>query len=170
MIKFLQKQNSTKNVSMIDNHLVLSLTDLESPIIWRMSLEEIGSAVFSIKSTKTKTSLILKKSDKTTEEIAIFKDKESASEILSSISDILMRKESHQSGTGKKTITTSKKEASKWLIALLLVVIVVGLYYYLMTLMPQRSNDLTSNTTTSSVPSAGRTGQAIDADEFLRGL
>lgn len=169
MIKFLQKQNNNKNVSMIDNHLVLSLTDIDDPIIWRMSLEELGSAVFSIKNTKTKTALILKKSDKTTEEIAVFKNKEHAAEILSSISTILTQKETHK-GASHKSTSTPKKEASKWLIALLLVVIIIALYYYLMTLMPQRSNDLTSSTTTSSTNTGGGTGQPIDADEFLRGL
>ncbi len=170
-MKFLQKQTGHKNVSMIDGHLVLSLTELDDPIIWRMSLEEIGSAIFSIKNTKTKTSLILKKSDKTTEEIAVFKDRDMAAEILSSISDLLTQKKTSQNSGGNQTITTPKKEASKWFIALFLVIIIIALYYYLITLMPQRNNDSNPTpSTTSSAPSGGGTGQPIDADEFLRGL
>lgn len=185
MINFLKTNNteepSGNTVSVANDHLVISLTDTDSPTIWRMSLDDIGSSVFSIKKEKTKSKLILKqkdgsKSDKE-EVIASFKDHDEATSILSDISNNLLnpKKSKFSSNSNAKQTTQSTTDDSvekkKWGIALLLVFVIIGLYIYLTTLMPENMSVGTQTTQQSTGnTSQGSTGQVIDADEFLKGL
>jgi len=182
MINFLKTSNteepSGNNVSVANDHLVISLTDTDSPTIWRMSLDDIGSSVFSIKKEKTKSKLILKQKEEKEEIIASFKDHTEATAILSEISNNLLNpKKSIFSSNGNSKDSALKKsqddsvEKKKWGIALILVFVIIGLYIYLTTLMPENMS-LETQTTQQSTgnTSQGSTGQVIDADEFLKGL
>lgn len=179
MIKFLKTETTEENnngniVSVIDKHLVLSLTKTEEPIIWRMSLDDIGTAVFSIKKGKEKSTLILKQKDGKEEIIATFAEPEEAAKILSSISHCLLNPKKSKIALTLQNNQNNKKqndnsEKRNWGIALILVIIIIGLYLYLMSLMPE--NIITQNQSNTNTETEQRTtGQPLDADEFLKGL
>jgi thiol:disulfide interchange protein len=181
MINFLKEKEEEKDnnntVSVIDNYLVLSITNTDTPVIWRMALDEIGTAVFSIKNEKTKSKLILKQKDGKEESISSFKNKEEAAEILSSISNSLLKPKESKSGKKLKTQTIPEEakdntEKKKWGIALILAFLIIGLYIYLTSLIPE--NMIITDPAVSSGATSGtaetRTGQPMSADEFLKGL
>lgn len=175
-----QETEETENVSVIDNNLVISLMKTENPVIWRMPLDEIGTAVFSIKKDKKKSTLILKRKDNSEEIIATFNNTEDATKILNSISHHLLNpshsKPQRTWKTVNKTINektndNNKTESMKWVGALLFALVVIGLYAYLMSIMPEQIGGPNAiNAQTSAETPSSQTGQPISADEFLKGL
>lgn len=174
-----KKDTPSKSVSVTDNHLVLSLTHTENPVIWRMALDEIGTAVFSIKKGKNKSELILKQKKGSEEIIASFDQEQEALEVLSDISKKLINPQeknksgkSNASNQNSQTETDKKTEAAKWGIALILVFIIIGLYWYLTSLIPQQVSDINQATASGTETSSPQTttGAPVSADEYLKGL
>lgn len=183
-------QLSTSSAEVIDNHLVLSFPEAIEPIVWRMSLDKIGSASFEVKqdSNSEQTKLILKPKKGTTEIIACFSTKKEAVEALMVSSKALQHSsstppsshqekvivqnsqdpnESHETVVIKKTSPTSEKQ--KWFIALLGALIVIGLYYYLISLIPETIQDFNNPASATSISSnpTESTGVPVSADDFL---
>lgn len=179
MINFLKDKNTEEHaqntVSVVNNHLVISLTKTDNPTIWRMDLDDIGNSVFSIKKDKTKSKLVIKQNNEKEESVASFKDHEEATKLLNDISNSLLTpKKSHLLGNNNSSNSTKNEtlEKKKWGVALILVFVIIGLYIYLMTLMPENLNSgvQTTQQNTGNNGTQGSTGQVIDADEFLKGL
>ncbi len=180
------KKPLTSSAEVVDNHLILSLTNANEPIVWRMALDKIGTASFEIKEIKTSGhhKLILKPKKGTAETIATFEIKNDALEALIQASDA-MQKPAHSNknlNTNEQKINIvaagptsqkNKQSKSKWLWLLLGLLIVIGLYSYLMSLMPSRIQDLGNTQTTNSAPvtpSNLQSGVPMSADDFLNNM
>jgi len=168
--------------SVSDGYLVLSLPHAIEPVIWRQSLEKIGSATFEVKQGKDDSyELTLKKTKTTSEAIASFDKKDDAIEALTAASNALHSKKSVKTTkvkekTAKKSSDveelpkTESGEGQKWLIAVLAAIIVIGLYFYLTTLIPERNIGIgtTNNAVTNAQPNnPNQTGVPVSADDFL---
>lgn len=166
------KNQELKSVILKDNHLILSLTNIEDPILWRMSLTDIGTAVFTIKKDKKKSKLILKQKNGIEEIIASLDDYDHAKNILSKISEILIEPKQSKISFFKSGADENieKIESKKWLIALFLVFIIIGLYWYLLSLIPENISGPNQVTAEINSSSQQNTGQPVSADEFLKGL
>ena len=172
------------SAEVIDKHLILSLPNAIDPIIWRMSLDKIGTASFEIKQTKANDNykLVLKPKKGTAETIATFNVKDKALEALLNASDALQTPEPagvvQYSKTNKEynannTTNTEKKGTHKWLYLFIGFLAVIALYSYMSSLAPKENKNFgTTNQakiTSNSTPQE-QTGVAVSADDFLNGL
>ena len=187
--KLISNTSSTAEIS--DNHLVLSLPEAIDPIVWRMSLDKIGTAAFEVKPLKDsdEAKLVLKPKKGTAEVIANFKTKDQAVSALMIASKALQNGPSQKTTLNEKVIVnkstdseashetviinnSDSKEKQKWVIAILGALLVLGLYYYLTTLMPHsaQSFDSATNSLNSTLNPTEATGVPVSADDFLGGL
>jgi len=180
MVKKNSNSTQTNTASVKDGHLILSLPEADSPILWRKDLKEIGSATFQIKKEKDLFSLILKKQKGTTEKISSFDNKELAVTALNIASQALLDGETASPAATSKKRTANetaaapkKKGFPKWLIILLILIGIIALYIYSLSQMPNRivMNDAaTPQSNTSNVaPAQNTTGVPMSADDFLNG-
>ena len=166
----MKRKNSkplTSSAEVVDNHLILSLTNAIEPIVWRMALDKIGTASFEIKEIKTSGNhkLVLKPKKGTAETIATFEQKDDALTALIQASDA-MQKPNNVNKTSKsneqkiniitpEAINSSTKQSSKkWLWLLLGLFIVIGLYSYLVNSMPNRVSNIGSTQTATTAPTS----------------
>ena len=183
--------SSSASADVIDGYLVLSFPNSLDPIVWRMSLDKIGTASFEVKQTKNseETKLILKPQKGTAEIIAPFANKQEAVDALMLASKALQEspttiqkkqkvtvQSADQENQSHETVIVRSKssgnEKQKWLIAILGAFIVIGLYLYLISLIPgetQSFNNTASVNTSVQNPSEA-TGVPVSADDFLNGL
>ncbi len=181
---------SSSSAEVNDNHLVLSFPDAKEPVIWRMALKDIGTAVFEVKQDKDgeQSKLVLKPKKGTAEIIAAFHTKKEAVDALVMASKALQQGHSQNSAVEQKKVVVqsaktandshetviinpvrNKSEAHKWLIALLGAGLVIGLYYYLTTLIPVDVNTGNMEASVTSAPTdpSEATGVPVSADAFL---
>lgn len=180
---------SSSSAEVNDNHLVLSFPDAKEPVIWRMALKDIGTAIFEVKQDKDgeQAKLVLKPKKGTAEIIAAFHTKKDAVDALVMASKALQHGHNQDMHEQKKVIvqsaktandshetviinpTGNKSEAHKWLIALIGAGLVIGLYYYLTTLIPVDTNTGNIEAVATSTPAdpAEATGVPVSADAFL---
>ncbi len=179
------------SAEVVDNHLVLSFPEAVDPIVWRMSLDKIGTASFEVKqdSDSDQTKLILKPKKGTTEIIASFATKKEAVDALMIASKALQQTGANTQTTQKKTIiqpsqeennshetviinsTNTTTEKQKWFLALIGAFIVLGLYYYLTSLIPETVQNFGSSATSSvSSNPTEASGVPVSADDFLSGF
>jgi len=187
--KLLSKTKSAAEIA--DNHLVLSLPEAIEPVVWRMSLDKIGTASFEVKPLKDseKAKLILKPKKGAAEIIANFETKDEAVNALMIASKALQSGASQSAKQQEKVIVkasgdseashetvvinnTNNKEKQKWAIAVLGAILVLGLYYYLTTLIPNSAQGFESsnNSFNSTLNPTDATGVPVSADDFLNGL
>ena len=177
-----KQNNNGLAASVSEGYLVLSLPHAIEPVVWRQSLEKIGSALFEIKSGKEDTfNLVLKKTKTTSDIIASFEDKEDAIDALNAASNALHSKKTvrmnapipkanNNNHDNKESSQSFSGEGQKWLVALLAAIIVIGMYYYLTTLMPERNFGASVSTATQAGASSdnpNQTGVPVSADDFL---
>lgn len=183
--------NTPSAAEISDDHLILSFPEAVEPVVWRMSLDKIGTASFEVKPLKDsdQAKLVLKPKKGTAEIIANFETKDQA------VNALMIASKALQTGSSQKTTlkeqvvinksadseashetviisNTSSKEKQKWAIAVLGALIVLGLYYYLTTLMPNsaQSFDSSTNSLNTSLNPTEATGVPVSADDFLGGL
>lgn len=186
---------SSASAEVVDNHLVLAFPEALEPIVWRMSLEKIGSAAFEVKqdSDSDQTKLVLKPKKGTAEIIAPFATKKEAVDALMIASKALQHtginntkpvqkkttvQNSQQPNNSHETVIVTSSSATtekqKWVIALIGAFLVIGLYYYLTTLIPETVQDLgttASSTVTPPISNPTQTsGVPVSADDFLGGF
>lgn len=172
-----KKQNNI-SATVADDHLVLSLPNATEPVIWRKSLDQIGSATFEVKKASKEElyNLTLKKTKTTSETIASFSDKEDAVAALNAASNAF-----HAGPAAAKPSANQnepqKGGRKKWLYALLALGIVIGLYMYMISLIPSQTVFTDGTGTTTNAPAAARgpvtpesTGVPVSADDFLNSL
>lgn len=177
----LNKKELTSSAKVVDKHLILSLPNAVEPVIWRMSLDKIGTASFEIASTKNSTvcKLVLKPKKGTAETIAKFNQKDESLEALIKASEALQSSE-HADTTKSKIATENKAAPSnkektnhKWLYLFIGFLAVIGLYAYMSSLMPKKINDFgqtkQTNTAFGNAPKT-ETGVPLSADDFLNGM
>jgi len=171
------KSNSKMTATVADDHLVLSFPNAVEPIVWRKSLDKIGSATFEVKqeAKKKNYNLTLKKTKTTSEIIASFETKEEAINALNGASDALHgRSKKSNSNQSPESGEGSSNEAKKWIFALLAAAVVVGLYYYMTTLIPAIPQEIGGGNTqaaTSQGPvTPDATGVPVSADDFLNSM
>ncbi|MEM9470078.1 MAG: hypothetical protein AAF988_07935 [Pseudomonadota bacterium] len=176
-----KQNNNGLAASVSEGYLVLSLPHAIEPVVWRQSLEKIGSALFEIKSGKDDAfNLVLKKTKTTSDIIASFEDKEEAIDALNAASNALHSKKTvrinkpapktNNDQNDEASPKSSSNEGQKWLVALLAAIIVIGMYYYLTTLMPDRTFGVGVNTAAQAGASSSnpnQTGVPVSADDFL---
>lgn len=184
----------TASANVVGGYLVLSLPNALEPVVWRMALDKIGTAMFEVKqnSDSATAKLILKPKKGVAEIIAPFENKKEAVEALMIASAALQKAESYAeplpvekiSARASKNISDRRAtyvespkntgtEAQKWFLALIGVFLVIGLYYYLTTLMPERINGFDNAAAPAGMAASApqeATGVPVSADEFLNGL
>ena len=174
-----KKQNDI-SATVANNYLVLSLPNAVEPVIWRKSLDEIGSTTFEVKKATKKDlyNLTLKKTKTTSETIASFDEKNDAIDALNAASDAF-----HNRGLSKSintnTANQNEKQSSgggtKWIYAIIALFIVIGLYIYMNSLIPEQ-NTFENNSASTAAPNtspaspAAETGVPVSADDFLNSL
>jgi len=154
----------------VNNHLILSLPHALSPVVWRMSLDKIGTASFEIKEDKKKNAfaLVIKYDNKKTETIAALPSQQDALDSLIAASAAMQAGEANDRKSTKKSSPIKQDiEPQKWVVALLAVIIIGGLYFYLTTLMPSEMDPAAD--IDRSAQSSSTTGVPLSADEFLQG-
>lgn len=184
-----QKQEITSSAEVVDKHLILSLPNAVEPIIWRMSLDKIGTASFEIKHVKASDTykLTLKPAKGAAETIAPFDNKEDALTALMNASDALLKPEQSnpapanievqpyiQTQAGVQPVQMQKARSYKWLYLFLGLLVVIGLYSYMTSLTPITDKNFGAQTGTTTAgtpnPAAAETGVPLSADDFLSGM
>lgn len=171
-------KNSHERVKIIDNKLILSLTDAEMPVVWQLDLEDAQSAGFTVEEDKRKKkfALLLKKSDGAAEEIALYKNKDDAVEILMETSDALQSAQGNGGGNAAVANSNSSAKGSSdnigALLALSLIIILIAVW-----MLSASGNfaQIDGNfagadlATTSNTPADARdsSGVPVSADDFL---
>lgn len=190
-LKKLMGLNPAK-AEVVDGHLILSLPHAKEPVVWRMALDQIGTAAFEVKHDDATgaTKLILKPKKGTAEIIAPFENKDEAVDALMVASNAMQTARpqhttimttSHDSENGKSSekiqtryqdSSNENKDSQKWVIALFGAIVVVGLYFYLTTLMPETVVGFENQNTGAPIATAPQqsTGVPVSADDFLGGL
>lgn len=185
-------QSNLASAEVVDNHLILSLPHAKEPVVWRMSLEKIGTAAFEVKEDAESASakLVLKPKKGTAEIIAPFNTKKEAVDALMSASSALQSASytapksapvnpdnnkpevNNRFNEAPMVPSNDDKEARKWFLALFAAILVVGLYYYLTTLIPNTMVGLedASQQSSASAPSQQSSGVPMSADDFLGGF
>jgi len=182
-MKLKNKKPLASSAEVVENHLILSLTNAKEPIVWRMALDKIGTASFEIKEIKTSGNhkLVLKPKKGNAETIATFEAQEDALTALIQASDAMQKpaNTNKASKTNEQKINiitpdaSKTKKGGKWLWLLLGLFIVIGLYSYLMSLMPNRVQNFGGAQTTNSAPASPsglQSGVPMSADDFLNNL
>ncbi len=187
-----KKLNSQSTAEVVDNHLILSAPNAIDPVMWRMSLEKIGTAAFEVKSDNDteKFKLLLKPKKGTAEIIAVFSSKEEAVEALIASSNAMQSAINLNASSSKSTIASDiadhksqnnahitsnaprKQGSGRWFIVLMGLVIVSGLYFYLNTLMPTTTaiGQSTSQSSNIITDPSQTIGKPVSADDFLNSL
>ncbi|MEM7618126.1 MAG: hypothetical protein AAF244_01955 [Pseudomonadota bacterium] len=172
-----KKQNNI-SASVADEHLVLSLPNATEPVIWRKSLDQIGSASFEVKKASKEElyNLTLKKTKTTSETIASFTNKEDAVDALNAASNAFHAGPVTPKVSANQNDSNPKGGRRKWLYALLALGIVIGLYMYMISLIPDQTIFTDSAGTSTSTPESRgpitpeSTGVPVSADDFLDSL
>ena len=173
-----QTDKITSSVKIIDGKLILSLPDAKEPVVWQMDLKQANSSAFTVKEDKKAKAfnLVLKAEGGTTEDIAPFDDKKSATSLLMEISDALQNAHGNINNNGEKqaaTTTASTNEKSDKLGAILAIILVLSMLFIWMmsSSVPNKlagqnsANAWQSNTSYSNPQEAA--GVAVSADDFL---
>ncbi len=187
-MNFLNKKNdNVTTANVVDNHLILSIPNAETPVLWRMELKKTGAASFEVKEDKNGSYLLVVKPTKTTSEtIAPFEDKQDAIDALMAASNALQNAPtdattvsvgSNTKPTKKQVknntanVTNDNKAGSTWLIIILGTAVTIGLFAYLSGKAPQDTtlNAQTISSIQKSSPQTA-TGVPVSADDFLKGL
>lgn len=185
MTKAKKQSTSTlqSSIKIVDGKLILSLPNAQTPVVWQMDLESAQSAAFTVQENKkAKTfSLILKKENGETDEIAPFEDKETAIAVLMETSEALQSAHgqiktsaaTQQSNQQQPAAANSNAQGSDKLGAFLaacLVLVLIGVWM-ISSSVPNKiagtngvSTAGTSNANASPRQSAG---VAVSADDFL---
>lgn len=181
-MKSKKKEPLTSSSEVVENHLVLSLTNAIDPIVWRIAFDKVGTASFEIKEIKTSGhhKLVLKPHKETAETIAVFEEREDALTALIQASDAM------QKPAKTCTVTTAKpqeanniiaadssKKSKKWLWLFLGLITLIALYGYLVNLMPNRTANFGSAQTTASSSAKSNNAQSgvpMSADDFLNNM
>ena len=178
-----KKGNNQVSATVADNHLVLSLPNAVEPIIWRKSLDKIGSATFEVKKSTTKGqyNLTLKKTKTTSETIAKFDNKDDAFAALNAASEAFHG--NNITPKAQRSVNTNQQQVEyhapkdsggkKWLLVLIAALLVIGLYIYMGKIMPTQqiiTNTSSTPATNSSVPAADTTGVPVSADDFFNSV
>lgn len=189
-----QKHNNTPSseASVIDNYLVLSFPHAVEPVIWRMALDEIGTATLEVKkeARSENYALILKKTKTSQVKIAILETRDEAVEALQTASNALLNKQTPSplarkekpvvsaiaQENSKEILDNIRKErtkpSKKWVYLGIAALFVILLYSYLGSLIPEQANGFNAETSTTASPlstPAQKTGVALDADDFFSG-
>ena len=182
-----QKNVRQSSAEVIDDHLILSLTNAVEPVVWRMELNKIGTASFEIKEIKASGNhkLVLKPKKGTAETIATFETKDEALVALTQASTALQNPVQNTPTNTEQKInvitptiastneTNAPKSKNKWLWLFLGFLVVIGLYSYLMSMVPNRINNFgsapTTNSSTNAPSSDNRApaGVPLSADDLL---
>lgn len=181
-----QNQNNSVTATVADDHLVLSLPNAIEPIIWRKSLEKIGSAIFEVKKAAGKETfnLTLKKTKASSEIIASFDNKDDAVTALNAASNAFHGRGTSHNTAISSTITPATVPAQsqgqqnpdnngqKWILAAIAAAIVIGLYIYMMNTMPVPNviGDTQTMATSQGPVTPDLTGVPVSADDFLSGM
>ncbi len=181
-----KKQNNQVSATVADDYLILSLPNAVEPIIWRKSLEKIGSTTFEVKkvANKDQYNLTLQKTKTTSEKIATFDNKEDALLALNAASEAFhghskapnLSKQTDNISAQSLQATPQKASSNKWLWLFIATIAVVGLYAYMGKLIPNTT--ITGETTTMTATSASTaptsaaesTGVPVSADDFFNGV
>lgn len=178
------KKQMISSAEVVDKHLILSLPNAIEPIIWRMSLDKIGTASFEIKPTKNNDAyrLVLKPQKGAAEVIAPFSTKEKALEALLNASDALQSPAVNNNSNTKKMKQNAPVNQSgelnnnnkKWLYLFIAAIVVIGLYYFMMAQIPKTVDNFGGNAVTgsptNSAPSNSEAGVPLSADDFLNNM
>ncbi|MFP4098646.1 MAG: hypothetical protein ACLFP8_08460 [Alphaproteobacteria bacterium] len=176
-------QTTQSSVKIVDGKLILSLPDAKEPVVWQMDLDEAKSAAFTVKeNAKTNTfSLVLKGQNGSSEEIAPFDDKKSATDILMKTSEALQNahgkiRPQSEGYTGHSSFA-SKPEGEKGdklgaILAMILAVLLI-LVWIVASSASHRVAGNNSLNNTSAQSAANNTnprsssGVPVSADDFL---
>ncbi len=180
-------QNNSVTATVADDHLVLSLPNAIEPIIWRKSLEKIGSAIFEVKKAAGKEiyNLTLKKTKTSSEVIASFDEKDEAVVALNAASNAFHGRghQNNVAATGS-TITPAtvpaqsqvqqnpQNNGQKWIFAAMAAAVVIGLYLYMMNIMPVPNvmGDTQTGASIQGPVTPDSTGVPVSADDFLNSM
>lgn len=165
MTFFQTDKNKTGNTAHIaDGHLVLSLPQAKSPVVWRWNLAQAQAAALEVVESGTSFALSMKTAEGNVQNIASFDSRETAVETLMLVSRALDKKSASP--------IDSASESAKWLIAVLGVLVVLGMFFYLGRMTPQTAAPYVTGETTAAgdaaaVPAGEAAGVPVSADELL---
>ncbi|MBI1300698.1 MAG: hypothetical protein GC137_03470 [Alphaproteobacteria bacterium] len=163
----------------VDSKLILSLPKADTPVVWHLDLREAQSAGFIVEEDKRKKkfALLLKRSDGAAEEIALYKHKESAVDILMETSNALQNAKGQIPQTsGSQTVTDTinkKKDDSDRLgaiLALSLIIILIAVWMLSASgNFAQVDGNSAYSASASNTPSnaSEAAGVPVSADDFL---
>lgn len=169
------------SVKIVGDKLILSLPDSKEPVVWQMSLEQAGTAAFSVKEDSADKSynLVLKSQDGASTNIAPFEDKSGAMAVLMEISQVLQSKQAlrymgaNVSGkVGKvKGKPSGKSDKLGAILAILLSIVLIFIWF--VSASASRNLGTSSSVQDEVSYGAGSTvsrdssGVAVSADDFL---
>lgn len=158
---------SKTEARIIDQTLVVSAQDAQTPSLWRGELSAYKSANFSVSVLKTKASLKVQLSDGRSETIADYANKEAANEALGEITKILFGAETPVL-SGYKPVTVWRK-----ILMFFQIVIFAAIATFLtMIFLPIGTSEMRKNTLQkSSAPLAKEVtkeeGKPVSANDFF---
>lgn len=172
------------SVKIVDGKLILSLPEAETPVVWQMDLDHAKSSAFTVQEDKKAKNftLVLKTTDGSIEEIAPFKTKEDAVEILMETSNVLQNAHGQikpvsvvqNAAGGQPAATADKDEGSDKLGAVLAVALIIVLIF-VWTIsssgptgtLEQSAQNANTNALSGNVDPRQSSGVPVSADDFL---
>lgn len=172
----------SSSASVVDDNLIISLPDAQTPVVWRMDLSKVKTSALEIKENKNGHFVLTFKSEKgELEEIAPFDNRALAVKALMTISSAMQNtgsastrvaaNSSSVNNSGANTAAQNSK--GKWAGPLLGVGVLFLLVYILLTMSPSRpvstdnAADQQSAFSATSADPNGQTGVPQSADAFL---
>ncbi len=176
-------RKASYSAKVVDGKLILSFPQAARPILWHMDLAETRSCAFEIRESeavKGQFSLLLKRDKESDQEIASFKDIQSATEALMAVSSALEKTRNYQlpaAGTATMQPVGAQESGGSFLKvagAILGVFILLILSGMLWSMSPRAPASLKSASTSDLRASAQKSakeniGQPMSADDFLMG-
>lgn len=168
----------SSSATVINDTLVLSLPDAQSPIVWRMKLDEIKAAAFEIDTQENGIFLLVMKKPKgETQEIAPFDVKSKAIKALMAASKAMEHAETVAQNDNNATPYISKQEKKGSVFAGLFGIVLLGALLFALTKIgPQppafQSSGQQTNASVSGQSEGGSmagAGVPVSADDFLSG-
>tara|TARA_R110002072_G_scaffold133593_3_gene274130 strand:+ start:458 stop:1000 length:543 start_codon:yes stop_codon:yes gene_type:complete len=168
------------NVSIVDGKLILSLPEADMPVVWQMDLQAAQSSAFTVDEDKKKKlfNLILKNHDGAVQEIAAFKEKKDAVDILMKTSSALQNahgliKDQPQAANNQQyqnrvTHIDTKNDKMGAILAVCLILLLLGIWMIGASgKLSENGTISTANTQASSSNPRETSGVAVSADDFL---
>lgn len=159
----------------VDGALIVSIPDSVTPIVWRVSYDEAKTAKFEVDKKGDEYLLIFKKNGGKAETVATFNRRGPAVEVLFNLTKAIEQSGASRSMNAGVSFPEPTRSKTKSLLSFIFgtvfrtLIVLMTLYIVYMVAGRSMMNLQTPTVQKSLVQSSSSpTGQAVDADEYLR--